>query len=242
MKEIKARIVAKKSLTHDVLEFVLQPEELVEYKAGQYLMIKIPQGFKFQYRAYSIANHPADRQEGVLRFVIKILPQGVASDYLKTKRVGDEIEFRGALGFFTFKSLEAKNVVAVATGTGIAPLLCIIEEELEKNSAAQFNLLWGNRFKVDIYSEDLLKELAEKYSNFKYQLILSKPVGYWDGAKGYVTELLKQQPLNSDTHVYLCGLPQMVEDANAILLEKGVPPTQIFHEKYVSIGKSLHNQ
>lgn len=240
MKEIKARIIAKKSLTHDVLEFTLQPEEPIQYKAGQYVMIKVPQGFKFQYRAYSIANHPEDRESGIVKIVIKILPQGLASDYLKNKKVGDEIEFRGGLGFFIFKSESVKNIYLVATGTGLVPMLCFLEEILSTSSDKQFTLLWGNRYKVDIYFEDLLNELAEKYPNFKYQIILSKPVGYWTGAKGYVTDILKLQPVDSISHVYLCGLPQMVEDAKIFLHEKGLTKEQIFEEKYVSLGLSQH--
>lgn len=240
MKEIKARIIGKKSLTHDVLEFVLQTEEQINYKAGQYVMIKIPQGFKFQYRAYSIANHPEDRQDGIIRIVIKILPQGLASEYLKNKKVGDEIEFRGGLGFFIFKSETVQNIYLVATGTGLVPMLCFLEEILATYSDKQFNLLWGNRYKVDIYFEDLLKELAEKHPNFKYQLILSKPVGYWTGAKGYVTDILKLQPVQLTDHVYLCGLPQMVEHAKLFLHEKGLTKDQIFEEKYVSLGKTQH--
>lgn len=242
MKDIKARIIAKKSLTHDVLEFVLQPEEPIQYKAGQYVMIKVPQGFKFQYRAYSIANHPEDRDNGIVRIVIKILPQGLASEYLKNKKVGDEIELRGGLGFFVFKSEAIKNIYLVATGTGLVPMLCFLEEVLAGGSDQQFILLWGNRYKVDIYFEELLKELSEKHPNFTYQLVLSKPVGYWTGAKGYVTDILKVRPIDSGYHVYLCGLPQMVEDCKIYLQEQGLTKDQIFEEKYVSLGLTQHQK
>jgi len=242
IKEVTAKITHKKSLTHDVIEFILRPEDNIEYEPGQYVMLRVPiEDGKFAFRAYSLANLPKDREEGVIRLLVKILPGGAGSEYLKNTRVGDELQIRGGLGFFTFKSPNTTNIYFVGTGTGIAPLISIISSLLHFNThKANYKLLWGNRFKVDIYLEDYLKELKEAHPNFDYDLILSKPVGYWEGAKGYVTELLKTGKIDfKEGHFYLCGLPQMVEDAQNFLTSNGVEEERIFGEKYVSVGKAL---
>lgn len=239
MTETTATIISKKSLTHDVLEFVFKPEQPISYKEGQYVMIKIPSGEKFQYRAYSLANHSGDREKGLVRIIIKLLDKGAASEYLKTKKAGDQIVFRGGLGFFTFKSQNVDNIYFIGTGTGLAPLVAILNEELSAGNKSKFHLIWGNRFRVDIYWDELLADYKARYPNFTYEIILSKPVGYWQGAKGYVTDLLKNETLDfAAGHFYLCGHPKMVEDAKVILMDKGVEKNRIFEEKYVSVGLS----
>ncbi|MCC6638987.1 hypothetical protein IT409_00330, partial [Candidatus Falkowbacteria bacterium] len=186
--------------------------------------------------SYSLANHPSD-DASIIRFVIKLLPGGLASDMLKDKKVGDTLELRGAGGLFTYKSAEAQKVVLVCTGTGIIPVLSIAEFELQKNTTQPIHLLFGTRYKVDIFWEDYLQELTKKHPNFSYDIILSKPVGYWEGKKGYVTQELKHFT-DSRYHYYICGLPQMIEDAKTHLISQGVSPNHIFEEKYISVGLS----
>ena len=218
----------------------MEPEKKIEFKPGQFVMIKVNDGQRDWYRSFSIANHPEDSGENIIRLVIKLLPQGLASEYMKNKKVGDQIEITDARGLMTFKSQEKENVYMCATGTGLIPLLSMLEHALPNSLKAKtYNLLWGNRYKVDIFWLERLTALKNNFTNFNFQITLSKPVGYWDGAKGYVTDIIKNTDVNNNTdHFYLCGLPQMIDDAILILNEKGISKENIFQEKYVSHGKT----
>jgi ferredoxin-NADP reductase len=244
MATIQATITSRKSLTHDTIELVLSVNEPVAFQPGQYIMLKVPKEQGFQFRSYSVANHPSDSGKNIYRLVIKLLPKGLGSEFLRNKKAGETLEILPPRGFFTFKSEGVKNIYLIATGTGIVPLLSIVENSLYDSKLetrnSKFEIYWGNRFKVDIFWQDYLDELKAKQDNFNYTLTLSKAVGYWQGAKGYVTDLLKQNELDwSAGHFYLCGLPQMVEDVKNYLISKDVSTDRIFEEKYISVGKNI---
>lgn len=242
IKDIKARIIKRHTLSDDIVEFELKPQEPVKFLPGQYVMIKVPIGEKYQYRAYSIANHPEEKSGEIVRIVAKILSGGQGSVYLNTKKENDEIEFRGGLGFFTFKSPAVENIYFICTGTGLIPLLSMIEDQLASGSRSNFILVWGNRFEKDIFWSDLLDELQERHPNFSYELVLSKPTEEWLGSTGYVTDYTKNSGFDFTAgHFYVCGLPQMVEDMKKIFTEKGVTKDRLFEEKFVSVGKSQHS-
>lgn len=236
MTETKATIIRRKSLTHNVIEFTLETETPLSYTPGQFFMLKLqtPEG-QVQYRSYSIAHTSHSSQLGM---VIKLIDGGLASEYMRHKKSGDEIIIRGASGIFTFTSKEAPVVHMLCTGTGIVPLLAMITSQLAEGNISQLYLYFGNRYRVDIFWDDVLEELKTQYPNFDYTIILSKPDAMWHGQKGYVTGLISAA-MQPDHHYYLCGLPEMIEEAKQQLFNQGVPKEHIFEEKYTSVGELL---
>ncbi len=243
MIETTATILRRKSLTHDIIEFVLLPEELISFVPGQYIMIQLetPEGRR-QYRTYSLAYHATDADNTYLRIIVKILDGGLASEFLRDKKPGDLMTIRGAGGLFTFKSPDAQNIYFICTGTGVVPLMSILEHELANGNQSNFVLLFGNRYRVDIFWKDELDELQARYPNFRYEIILSKPDGVWGGKKGYVTDLMDDTLDYTAGHFYLCGHPDMIEGARAQLMQHDVDTERIFEEKYVSVGKVLEKR
>lgn len=239
MKDIKAVIIKKETIADSIIEFTFKPAEPIKYVPGQYLMIKVPVGERFQYRAYSIANHPDESDGSVVRIVVKVLTEGIGSVFLNSKNENEEIELRGGLGFFTFKSPVAEDLYFLCTGTGLIPLLSMIEDQLKQGNKSNFSLIWGNRFAGDIFWQDLLDELAQKYSNFTYEIVLSKPSEEWLGSTGYVTDYTKNSEFNfANGHFYICGHPSMIDDMKKTLNEKGVTKDRLFEEKFISVAKS----
>jgi len=241
MIETKAKIIEKNILTSDVVEFVFELEKKMEYTPGQFFSIKIEKDGKIQYRSYSIANHPDD-PANIIRMVIKLLDGGLASEYLRDKKVGEEVELRGSAGMFGYKSDNVKDIYLICTGTGIVPLMNILESQLTTGNQSNINLIFGNRYNGDIFWEDNFKELSEKYPNFHYEITLSRPTDEWSGHRGYVQELLTDKIDYNNSHFYLCGIPAMVEETKNFLIEKNTPKENIFEEKYVSVGKMMEER
>lgn len=243
MIETKAKIIDKKEIATDVLELLLKIDESVDFIPGQFFSIKIIDNEgKAQYRSYSIANHPNDPND-TIRLVIKILKGGLASEYFQKKSIGDEIEIKGPAGFFAYKSADNQQTYLVCTGTGIVPLMTMLQDQLiNKGNNNNITLIFGNRYNSDIFWEDKLKDLKTKYSNFNYELTFSRPDNDWTGHKGYSQELLTDDVDYKNSHFYLCGIPQMIEDTKSFLIAKGAPKENIFEEKYTSIGKMLEQR
>jgi len=118
----------------------------------------------------------------------------------------------------------------VATGAGIAPIMSIINNQLDKKQNTQkIILLFGVRSQEDIFFVNYLEKL-NKYLNFSYQITLSRPDenGEWTGLRGRVTDHIEGDFVGHQ--IYLCGNATMVKDVREILINKKVEPKQIHFE------------
>ncbi len=227
----KATLQKHIDLTDDVFELVFEAETPFTFNAGQFVTIKIDDKVPPCFRAYSIASSPlAETTE--FRLCVKLMPGGRGSNWLNNLKEGDQINFIGPNGYFTFKDT-AKKVIFIATGTGVAPFTSMIEDQLNKGNGQKLELLFGVRHMKDVFYAEWLEKLKNK-GDFDYTITLSQPEDEsWQGSKGRVTEALKTHNFDpANTMFYICGLKDMIDSVTAILKEKGVPEDSIHFEKY----------
>lgn len=206
--------------------------EEVNFIPGQYSSLKVNEaGLR---RSYSVASLPKGKSIDLL---VDVSPMGVGSRFILSLKVGDEVEVLGFLGRFTIDSsllFEAKSILFVATGTGVAPLKTMIEDLLyNKRFPGEVRLVWGMRHEEDLYWLKEMENINRDFDNFKFDVVLSQPADDWLGIKGHVGDVVEQ--LKQDwtrTLAYLCGAKEMIIEINKNLITKGVPETQIFYEKY----------
>ena len=227
----KGTITKKISLTSDVFDFRIKTAALFDFKAGQYISIKIcDDPSKPCFRPYSIASSP--HQTVTLNICLKVIPNGRASTWLNTLQPNTNLEFLGPIGNFLFQP-NTKTTLFIATGTGIAPLKSMIEDELSKDNKQNLHLIFGVRHIRDIFYKEFFEALAAKHPNFKFTLTLSQPEGPHEAQTGRVTDFLQNLAIDPEnTSAYICGLKAMITDVTAILEEKGIPKTEIHFEKY----------
>ena len=231
MKKYSLKIVKKEMLTEDIMMMHLERPAELEYKAGQFVQFIVPHGEKIAKRSYSVCSVASD---GHLEFCIKILPEemnGAASLHLPTLALGDEIEIFGPLGRFVVE--DQKRNYFIATGTGIAPIMGMLREELENKQNIGFQkLILGVREQKDLFWVDRLERLANEYENFSYLVTLSRPKENmpWNGLVGRVTDYVKDEDISVFDKFYICGNGEMVKDMRTILIEKGVDAKNIHFE------------
>jgi len=225
---LTAKISKKNKLTSNIRELVLIPDNPLSFKAGQFLMVKIPSANGFVERAYSLASSPVQNQ--CLLFCYKLLDGGVSTQFLEKAPIGTEIELRGPLGKFAIDNSD-QPLVMIATGTGIAPYRSMLLDYLdERQGERQIHLLFGIRSVQDIFWLDFLKELAAAHKNFSYEITLSEPDDKWDGLKGRVTDHILPEIDRGIKIFYLCGSPSMVKDVRAKLISNGMAAANIHFE------------
>ena len=227
----KAKVLSHKNLTDDVFELIVSTDDDFSFEAGQFITIKIADGQDGAcLRAYSIASPPQNKN---LDFIIKIIPNGRGSNWLNSLREGDEFEFIGPNGKFTFSLPSEKEVLLIATGTGIVPFRSIIEDQISKNSTQSIHLVWGLRYEKDIFYSDIFEKIASTHKNFKLDITLSQPEATWSGHTGRVTDFLEKTTIDpAVTEIYLCGLKEMIDSVKNILIKKNIPEETIHFEKY----------
>ena len=219
-------------LTPDVreIELSLVAPTAIAFAAGQFISFEVEApGWPYPItRSYSIASDSAERGRVVI--LLNLVPGGRMSPYLFGLRPGDPVSFRGPIGTFCLRANE-RDLLFVATGTGIAPVHSMLRSLAGQRSARRITLFWGLRSSKDVYYQEELAGLQRQLPAFSYVTTLSRPDNGWDGARGQVTPLVENRIATvTNLDAYVCGNQAMIEDVTAVLRRKGLCP--VFREQY----------
>ncbi|MCB4756674.1 MAG: FAD-dependent oxidoreductase [Elusimicrobia bacterium] len=213
------------------LHFQLPAGQTLNFKAGQYVQVFVPNGPQIRRTAYSIASSP--RQSDGFDLCVTLVDGGISSHYLHNLKPGDNVKVMGPLGVFRLPEPVNKDLVFIATGSGIAPFRSMIQYLFEQNTDRTLDLLFGNRYDDDILYKSEWDDLARQHGNFKVLFTLSRPTAQWPGPTGYVqTHIEDFVPDPKSKDFLICGLVKMINDVQAKLLSLGVPKNQIHYERY----------
>ncbi len=219
-----AHLVSKNALAEQTVEYVLahgEPE--LSFRPGQFISVQVGVDANRNpiLRSYSIASPPQRRGEIVL--VLRLIPDGVGSRFFDALAPGESLRFTGPMGFFVNELMHPGDAVYVATGTGIAPLLPMIEETLLRPEGGRVLLFWGVRHEEDMFWQDELAALSARHPRFAAQLFVSQPRGGWARRRGRVNgPVLEALPGLKAPTFYLCGNGQMIEELKRGLVDRGV--------------------
>jgi CDP-4-dehydro-6-deoxyglucose reductase len=231
-----ARIDTTERLADDVVRVTLRlpPRSPLKFLAGQYVDVTSPTGVK---RSYSIASAAAvgDRIELQIRRV----EGGLMSAYwFDQAKANDLLRFNGPRGTFFLRPVAGLDVVFLATGTGIAPILSMLAQlaavpDAERPSSVA--LYWGGRHREDHYLDPL-----PALSGLRYVPVMSRGDVAWTGARGHVQDVLLHELAHgqaaalANTVVYACGSEAMIHGARRLLADAGLPERRFFFDAFVS--------
>ena len=196
---------------------------------GQYVNILVPGSD--QTRSYSFSSGP---NRETLSFFIKIVEGGLMSTYLKERAaVGDTLTMTGPFGSFFLRDVQ-RQALLLAGGSGLAPLLSMLEKMSEKGVSQPIHLIYGVNTDEDLAHLDDLAEYVTKLPAFTWQYTVADEASTAEN-KGYVTSLMTPDTLNEgDLDVYLCGPPPMVEAVREHLKTIDVNPASFYFEKFTN--------
>jgi len=199
-------------------------------------------------RAYSMANHPAEK--GIIILNVRIAlpppgkssaPPGVVSSWLFSLKPGDLVDVDGPFGHFYVESSQ-REAVFIGGGAGMAPLRAQILDLLEtQQSGRKISFWYGARSRRELYYQDVFDRLQREQDNFSWNPVLSEtePGDAWEGYTGYVHQAaydhyLLRHAAPASCEYYLCGPPLMVQSTLTILDELGVLPENIHFDDFSS--------
>ncbi|NQU58248.1 MAG: NADH:ubiquinone reductase (Na(+)-transporting) subunit F [Rhodospirillales bacterium] len=197
-------------------------------------------------RAYSLANSSSETNRLILNIRLALPPAsqpdaqpGIVSSYLFGLRTGDSVEVSGPFGNF-FASDSKREMVLIGGGVGMAPLRAIVVDQLECQTDKRTISFWyGARGLIDLYYENEMENLAEKFENFSWNVALSDPTpdDEWHGETGFIHDVvyrryLQNHPDPSACEYYLCGPPLMIEAVRAMLNKLGVAESSVFYDDF----------
>lgn len=211
---------------------LIEPNKLV-FQAGQYLSFQVnDQGAR---RSYSFCSDPAVSHK--FEVLIDVSPQGLGCRFFSALEPGDRVQALGPMGRFVIDQDQSRqqepSLSFIATGSGITPIKAMILDQLHNHQdKREMTLYWGLRHAHELFWQDEFLELSKSFSNFHFHPVISKAVDGWSLCRGRVTDCLSIHELDNRAGFYICGNGQMIQDVEALLLQKQVPPANIHYEKF----------
>ena len=254
--------------------------ETLDFEAGGYIQIDVPEGvYKFGdmeikneyrgdwdnfkmwdlvtkvdepiFRAYSMANHPAEGNIVMLNIRIATPPwdraagkfmdvnPGLCSSFVFTRKPGDKVTVSGPYGEFFIKPTN-KEMVYIGGGAGMAPLRAHIFHLFHTMKSDRNVTYWyGGRSARELFYTEHFRAIEEDFPNFKYNIALSEPMpeDNWTGYKGFIHQVVLDNYLSKheepeEIEFYLCGPPMMNDAVFGMLDSLGVPDENIAFDDF----------
>ncbi len=225
LRELTCRVSAIDDMTHDIKRVCLKIEEggPLTFSAGQYAAV----GFDgIAPRDYSMANAPPRDAAGAeeIEFHVRHLAGGASSAYVARKlRHGETVRVLGPYGSSFLRENHSGPIVAIAGGSGLAPVKSIVEMALALNMKQPIRRYFGARAERDLYLEAHFAALAAKHPNLSFIPVLSEPGGRTGRRTGFVHRAVAEDIEEFDGYkAYIAGPPVMVESASALLEGRGM--------------------
>ena len=223
MKNHHVKVKSIRNVTHDVLQINVEKPEHFEFIPGQATEISINKnGWKNEKRPFTFTSLP---HEDYLQFVIKTYPshKGVTNELLKLKK-DDELILHDIFGTITYKG----EGLFIAGGAGVTPFIAILKCLWSRNEIGENKLIFANKTRADIILESEFEKILG--SNFINILSDEDAKGYY---QGFITEeFLKENIIDFDKSIYICGPPPMMEALEKFLSNLQIDEKLIVKEEF----------
>lgn len=225
----RATVLEQRPRTPNLVELRVELDEPLSFRAGQYAEFTLHTGER---RSYSLVNPPSSGRE--LTFCIKRVQDGVFSNVLDKIGRGSTLDLEAPFGTMFLRDT-GRPVIAVAVGSGIAPILSILTDAAEQNRDVPVRFYYGARFADDLVYLDEIAQLSTQLKDFQFIPCLSQgsPDTVPNGRSGRVTRALAEDIRDASIYdAYLCGAPDMCDAVGRLLEAKGLPEARIHADKF----------
>jgi Na+-transporting NADH:ubiquinone oxidoreductase subunit F len=203
------------------------------------------------FRAYSMANHPAEGNIVMLNIRIATppwdrtankfmdVPSGLCSSFVFSRKPGDKVMISGPFGEFHVQDTD-REMLFIGGGAGMAPMRSHIFNQFHTLRTTRKTTFWyGARSQKERFYDDHFRKIEEEFDNFSYHVALSDalPEDNWTGPTGFIHQAvydnyLKDHPAPEDIEYYLCGPPMMLDAIKKMLYDLGVDNDMIRYDEF----------
>lgn len=204
--------------------------EQLDFLPGQYARLRVPGSDVW--RSYSFANRPNAANQ--LQFLIRLLPDGAMSNYLREHcQPGQAIVLEAPLGAFYLRQAE-RPLVMVAGGTGLSAFLGMLDQLADQGGCGHpVTLFYGVNNVRDLCELDRLAAYADRIPGFASEIVVMNPAPGWQGKTGLIPQHFDRQALQAGAFdMYVCGPPPMVEAIKVWLAGQGLQDATLYYEKF----------
>ncbi|GAB3383524.1 2Fe-2S iron-sulfur cluster binding domain-containing protein [Spongiibacter taiwanensis] len=241
--DFEGKIVATEDLTHDTKKVVIELDRPIWFDAGQYVQIYSDEVYGG--RSYSFALPPAEDGVRNIELFIRKVPGGeFTSALFDQKLAGSAVKVHGPSGNFWLREGRGP-IICVGGGSGLAPIISLLEQAVKKPLGRPCVMFFGARSQADLYCLERIEAISKAWDGaFQFIPVLSdEPADSdWNGLRGFVNTAIASeagQYISSDTQVYLCGPPPMIDAVSETVSELGILENNIHADKFLDASHGL---
>ncbi len=215
LRNFGTQVTAVQDLTHDIMLVRLRPEgDPLQFAPGQYATLTLPDGTS---RDYSMANRSGAAE---LEFHLCRVPGGRFSEHAHAKlELGDALRVKGPLGAAYLRTDHTGPILAVAGGSGLAPVKSIVESAIWLGMRQPIHVYFGVREARDLYLTEHFKALGKRHPGMTFTPVLSKGTKGGNHRTGMVHDILAHDFGDlAGWKVYAAGPPSMIEAVTELVL------------------------
>jgi p-cymene monooxygenase electron transfer component len=237
-----AKLVALDDLTHDIKRVRWEVSPPLRYRAGQYVNVRW--NGSTVHRSYSFATPPLPQGRSEISTFVRHVPGGAFTDLLfKGDPFAARFEFDGPHGNFWLRKASVP-MICIAGGSGLAPLLSLLQDAAKRRVRRDCVLLFGGRRARDVYAAEEISAIRDSWTaSFEFWPILSEEK--LDGYRhGLVTEFVPaaMEKLGAGAHGYMCGPPPMIDAGINALVAQGIPLDDIHYDRFTDSSTRTERQ
>jgi ring-1,2-phenylacetyl-CoA epoxidase subunit PaaE len=215
----------------------------LEFRPGQFLSVDVTIDGERLRRAYSLAS--ACLPDVPVHVTVKRIENGRVSNHLNdTVQEGDELAVLGPSGSFTVepREVDERHLVMIAGGSGITPIMSILETVLRVDNRSRVTLIYGNRSWDDVIFRDRLAALCDEFSErLVVDHVLKHPAETWSAGRGLLSSEVLETRLGALgiqddglIRYFVCGPTPMIEAAHEALRNREVDADRVAEERFAS--------
>ena len=228
------KVLSIQPWTDTLFSFTMTRPAHFKFTAGQFARIGLKVGDELVVRAYSVVSSPFDE---TLEFFSIVVPDGAFTSNLQHLRIGDELYLEKIpYGFLTLARYQLplpKDLWLLATGTGLAPFLSMLQDFETWSKYQHIHLVYSVRTVSELAYVERIQEMAETFGEghrgFKFVPIITREPNAVLHQRlpqlienGELEQFVGLQFNPESTHVMLCGNPEMVEETKEALKARGL--------------------
>ena len=238
---VPARLVATRELTYDIRQVTWQVDQPLRYRAGQYMNVSWPGGPGP--RSYSFSAAPGADGDTLVSAFIRRVPGGAFTERLFAEDL-TQVAFEIEAPHGTFWLRDGTGpILLVGGGSGLAPLMSLLEDAANRGVRRDAVLLFGGRSEHDLYAQDEIAALAARWAGkLEYWPVLSE-VAAAGLRHGLVTQEIPAAIAAlggaAGLQAYLCGPPGMIDAGLAVLAGAQVSLAEIHYDKFTDASNTV---
>ena len=228
---VQATVLAKLDETPTVTTIRLARPDGFDFRAGQFLTVRMRVDGQEYARCYSISSAP--HTQGYLEISIK--RQGLVSNALHASiRPGATLSVKAPAGVFTYPEGDDRPILLLAAGIGITPLISMLRHAIATEPARPVTLLYGARTRAELAFRDELMVAARRHPQVRVHFALSGETAGPEVYPGHLDEKLLRTTVRDLEHsiALICGPAAMIDGMRTTLVSLGMPPAQIRYEVF----------